>query len=282
MQVVSSCIARDLPVYRVTVRSLRAHLPGAEIHVVTRKDDFSKFREACGQDIHLWDEAELVPGMTLAELREMPQPYFPKGAGWYFQQFLKYAFEGVSNSDEYFLIWDADTVLLRPVPFFAPDGRPFYTKAAEHHRPYFETFEALFGEKAPREFSFISQHQIVRKATLRQMLTEIETRHPGSRNWAWAIMDNLRGEGSNRFSEYETYGHYLKLRHADDFVARELKWTRHGERSAGYPPSEAKLPALGEEYDFAAFEAFFSLRNRLKRYLRRLLRQAHTSDYTGP
>ena len=279
MQIVSACLARDLPVYRVTARSLRAHVPGAELHVVTRKEDFGRFREACGNEVQLWDEAELVPGMTLPELGKLPQPYFPKGAGWYFQQFLKFAFERVSNNDEYFLIWDADTVLLRPIEFFSADGRPYYTRASEHHLPYFQTFRALFGEDAPREFSFISQHQIVRKSTLRSMLSEIETRHPGSRNWAWAIMNNLRGEGSNRFSEYETYGHYLKLRYPEDFVARDLRWTRHGERRAGYPPVEAKLPLLASDHDFAAFEAFFSVRNRLKRYLLRMCGKATVTDY---
>lgn len=281
MQIVSACIARDLPVYRVTVASLRKHLPGAEIHVITRKEDFPRFREACGADIHLWDEADLVPDMTLSALRQLPQPHFPKGAGWYFQQFLKYAFERVSNDEDYFLIWDADTVLLRPISFFSEDGRPLYTRATEHHRPYFETFEALFGESAPREFSFISQHQLIHKATLRAMLAEIEDRHPTSRNWAWAIMENLRGEGSNRFSEYETYGHYVKLRNPDSVAFRDLKWTRHGEKWAGYPPVESKLHLIAESHDFAAFEAFFSLRNRLKRYLRRILGQQHQNDYPG-
>jgi hypothetical protein len=255
MQIVSACLARDLPVYELTVNSLRTHLPGAEIHVITRKEDFPKFRQACGRDIHIWDESELVQDMTLTGLREMPYSFFPKGAGWYFQQFLKYAFEQVSNHDEYFLIWDADTVLLKPIELFDSEGKPYYTKADEHHRPYFETFEQLFGVPAAREFSFISQHQIIHKPTLHQMLGEIEARNPDARNWAWAIMQNLRGEGSNLFSEYETYGHYMKLRHPGDFVTRDIKWLRDGTLQAGYPPKVEALHNLADKYTFAAFEA---------------------------
>lgn len=255
MQIVSTCLARDLSIYRITYQSLRQHIPGCEIHVITKKEDFPKFKKACGPELFLWDESALVPEMTLGELRNMPLSFFPKGAGWYFQQFLKYAFINVSNDDEYYLIWDADTVLLRPMQFFAPDGRPYYTRASEHHRPYFQTFNALFGEAAPRDFSFISQHQVIHKKTLRSMFAEIEIRHPDSRNWAWAIMDNLQGEGSNCFSEYETYGHYLKLRKPDDLAVRSIEWLRNGTSMAGYPPSKKMISKLAANYSFAAFEA---------------------------
>jgi hypothetical protein len=272
MQIISACLARDLPVYRATYQSLRRHLPGSDIHVVTKKEDFPKFKEACGPELTLWDEAELVPHMTLGELRKMPFPFFPKGAGWYFQQFLKFAFVTVANDrDKHFLIWDADTVLLRTVEFFDDDGRPYYTKATEHHLPYFETFDALFDEPAIREFSFISQHQIINKTILRDMLSEIELRHPKSKNWAWAIMENLRGKGSNLFSEYETYGHYLKSRHPDSFVIRNLDWTRNGGKFAGNPPQQEKIGELGSRFDFAAFEVSHSLRRKIFYKLKKII-----------
>jgi hypothetical protein len=280
MQIVSACIARDLPVYRITFASLREHLQDAEIHVITRKEDFHLFRDACGPGLRLWDESELLPGMTLRKLREMPLPFFPKGAGWYFQQFLKFAFVNVSNSDEHYLIWDADTVLMRPIDFFASDGRAFYTKAGENHRPYFQTFERLFGVPAEREFSFISQHQIINKKILRQMLAEIEAANPDSPDWAWAIMNNLQGEGSNLFSEYETYGHYVKWKHPETMAFRELKWTRNGERLAGYPPDATRLGELSKEYDFAAFETFFSIKNRICRALRKLMGKKVIDNYS--
>lgn len=279
MQIVSACIVRDLPVYSLTYRSLIEHMPGAEIHVVTRKEDFAKFKDACGPELHLWDEADFVPEMTLRELRKMPLASFPNGAGWYFQQFLKYAFVNVSNDDEYYLIWDADTVLLRPLEFFTPEGKPFYTTATEHHLPYFETFEALFGFPAKREFSFISQHQIINKAYLREMMAIIESRNPASRNWAWAIMENVRGAGSNLFSEYETYGHYVKARYPESIAVRSLNWTRNGERWAGYPPKASKLGPMAAKFDYASFEAFFSLRNRLKRYAMKLFGRKPITDY---
>lgn len=267
MQIVSACLARDLPVYRRTFCSLVEHLPGAEIHVITRKDDFGSFRNACGAELKLWDEGDLVPGMTLPELRKLPLPFFPVGAGWYFQQFLKYGFHTVSNDNEHFLIWDADTVLLRPLKFFDDAGRPIYTRAEERHPPYFATFKALFGVEMRQEFSFISQHQIINKRILREMLSLIEERN-GGKAWPWAIMDNLWGSGSNLFSEYETYGHYLKWRHPSDFALRDLAWTRNGGGSLGLPPWTPVLRSLRNRYNFAAFEASSGLPRKIVRALR--------------
>lgn len=280
MQIVSACIARDLPVYRLTCESLRRHIPDAEVHVITRKSDFIRFRDACGSELTLWDENSLLRDMTLKELMVMKFPFFPQGAGWYFQQFLKFAFVEVSNSDKNYLIWDSDTVLLRPLEFFDPEGRVYHTKANEHHRPYFETFEQLFGVEAKREFSFISQHQMIDKSILRQMLGEIENRHPEDGKWPWAIMNNLRGEGSNLFSEYETYGHYTKWKHPETVRFRGLEWTRNGERLAGYPPDPAKIATLSEKYSFAAFEKYFSIKNRIMRTLRKLRGEKVVDNYS--
>jgi hypothetical protein len=280
MQIVSACISRDLPIYRFTCESLRKHLPGAEVHLITRGEDFNQFRNACGSDITLWNEAEILPEISMSDIRRLPLPFMPHGAGWYFQQFLKFAFHRSSSNEDNYLIWDADTVLLRPLEFIDPDGRAIYTKANEHHRPYFETFQALFGVDAKREFSFISQHQLINRTILREMLSEIESRHPESPNWAWAIMRNLRGEGSNLFSEYETYGHYLKWKHPDSIAIRELEWTRNGERIAGLPPDPAKLKILGETYSFASFEAFFSRKKRILRFIRRLLGRKVIENYS--
>jgi hypothetical protein len=272
MEIVSACLARDLPIYKVTCDSLRRFIPDAEIHVITRKQDFRKFQDACGTDITIWDENDLIPEMTMAQLRQMPFSFFPQGAGWYFQQFLKFAFEKVSGPDEHYLIWDADTVLLKPLEFFDQEGRALYTMAEEHHSPYFETFEALFQQPATRQFSFISQHQIIEKRLLREMLSEIERKHASSRNWAWAIMENLKGEGTNLFSEYETYGHYARIHRPGSVAFRSLPWIRNGSSVAGYPPNQKSLDRLAKLYSFAAFEVSDTRPRRVLRWLKEKIR----------
>jgi hypothetical protein len=271
MEVVSTCLLRDLPVYRAACESLRRNMPGATLHLITRRQAFAAFRDACGSDLILWDEDELVPNMTIENLRQYPLPFFPAGAGWYFQQFLKWGFARVSNEAPHYLIWDADTVLLRPLDFFDSEGRTYLTRASEFHRPYFETFKNLVGDSPCEQVSFISQHQLVNKAVLNELLDLINDKSESGKGWAWAIVENLAGQGSNLFSEYETYGHYLRLRHPDLAVTRELSWTRMGRKEAGYPPKADKLAALGGRYDYAAFESNYSLRGFFVHWLRKFL-----------
>ena len=271
MEILSTCLARDLPIYRLTYKALLEHFPGAIPHVVTRKPDFPKFRNACGSDLHLWDENDLVPDMTLQALKAYPLPFFPAGAGWYFQQFLKWAFVEVSNSDSHYLIWDADTVPLRHLDFFDPEGRPYLTTSSEYHQPYFQTFEALTAIRPLDHTSFISQHQIIDKAILRELLNEIIVNHPNTGGWAWSIIESMRGQGTNLFSEYETYGHYCRTTHPDRCVVRKLLWNRDGQKLAGFPPHMEKLSALARNHVFISFESNRSLKGWCVHWLRKLL-----------
>jgi len=264
LDIMTACRDIDLPVLRIAYFNLQKFMPFKQLHVATAARNFRCFERALGRDVNLLDEDRLIPEMTLAELKTLPLPFFPRGAGWYYQQFLKYAFAFQNIEDDHYLIWDADTIALRPMRFFDDQGRMLFTKATEHHSPYFQTYKKLLGEEAHSEFSFISQHLIVQKSVLREMLARIEEMHPQHKNWAWAIMGNLDGVGTNLFSEYETLGHYVKNKYPDRAVFQNLPWLRSGSDLFCGLPNEQDLARLGEQYAFTAFEA----KNRgLRRWL---------------
>ena len=274
VDVVAACLKRDLPKLARAHENLRRFVAMKQLHVITARKDFDEFRKVLGADIVLIDEQEMIPGVTLAALKVIPLARLSQGHGWYFQQLLKFQFAFRHTEDDHYLIWDADTVPLRALEFFDAQGRMLITKAQEFHRPYFQTYENLLGRPAQREFSFIAQHLVVQKSVLRELLGEIERHCPGDENWAWKIMRNLAGEGSNRFSEYETYGHYLKEKYPERAVFRELPWLRRGTTECGRNPSPAQLAQLGEKYFFASFEdseTFYRTQGRKVRdWLRRL------------
>jgi hypothetical protein len=153
--------------------------------------------------------------------------------------------------------------------FFDEQGRMLFTTAEEHHSPYFQTYENLLGHDPHREFSFISQHIIVRKSILREMLGVIGKKFPEGGNWAWKIMSHLQGEGTNRFSEYETFGHYVKNIYPETAVFRQLPWSRDGSRLASCRPSKSDLERLAVNYAFVSFEAN---QGRLRRFAAKLRR----------
>ncbi len=107
----------------------------------------ARFRRVLGPGINLIDEDKAIPDMTLEALKKMKLPGFPKGAGWYFQQLLKFSFCHRQQENDYYLIWDAWTLFrLRPLEFFKHDGRMLFTIAEEEHVPYLETYsKALEG-----------------------------------------------------------------------------------------------------------------------------------------
>jgi hypothetical protein len=254
LDIVTASRLKDLHTLALAAENLRRFVPFKQLHVITARVNFPRFQKKLGPGVALVDEDTLIPGMTLAQLRALDEPGFPQGAGWYFQQFLKFAFAFQKMEDDHYLIWDADTVPLRPLEFFDEKNRMLFTTATENHPAYFQTYENLLRQNPRREFSFISQHIIVRKSILREMLQAVEENLPGQENWAWKIMRHLGGHGTNRFSEYETLGHYVKNIHPQTAVFRQLPWTRDGARLASTRPSAADLRRLAEKYHFASFE----------------------------
>lgn len=255
LQVVTTCRARDLPVLQITAKKLVENVPLKCLYVIAPGRDCGKIGAGLGTQATVISEDDFLPGMAPAELRQLGRPHFPEAAGWYLQQLLKLQFAFQYPDDDYYLIWDADTVPLRPLRFFDSEGRMLLTKAREYHPPYFETYQRLFQERPSRDFSFIAQHMVVQKSVAREMLECLQQRTGGRRNWAWSIMQNLPEQGDNLFSEYETYGHYIKSRYPDRVRFIERDWLREGaEYTRGWIPSPEDLQRLGQKYDYVAFE----------------------------
>lgn len=268
LQVVTACRLRDLAILELATQRLRKLVPFRALCVLAPDKDCQEMRARLGPEVRIVPEDEFIPGMTLGQVRQFKAPAFPRAAGWYFQQFLKLQYALVEPEDDYYLIWDADTVPLRPLRFFDEQGRMLLTRATEHHAPYFETYRRLLGEEPHRECSFIAQHLLVQKSVARELLGRIEQRIAGEGNWAWKILRSLPETGDNLFSEYETYGHYLKNHHRERVVLMERPWLRDGTRwTGGRMPTAKDLEILARDYEFVAFE-------RMDRGWRRIVRAA--------
>lgn len=282
LQIVTTCRAYDLPVLEIAIGKIYAHLPIKKFYVIAPNPDCDQMRSRLGHRAEIIPENEFIPGMNIGQLRSLKMFGFPKNAGWYFQQFLKLQFAFVEPDNDFYLIWDADTIPLRRMCFFNSDGKMLLTKATEYHRPYFETYHRLFNADAHREFSFISQHMPVQKSLVREMLLKIGNDRDGKQHWAWKVMASLPAINDlHLFSEFETCGHYMKNFHPERvaFVARP--WWRFGTDSAnGKPPSEEDLKKLAENFEFASFEkAAQGLRLLAKRLLGKIPRAKDRKDF---
>lgn len=64
--------------------------------------------------VHIIHEEDLLNGWTKDRISKFPVVGFPARTGWYIQQFLKMGFSQKTKDADY-LIWDADTIILKPI-----------------------------------------------------------------------------------------------------------------------------------------------------------------------
>ncbi len=177
--------------------------------------------------------------------------------GWYYQQFLKMAYAKLS-ADEYYLLWDSDTVPVRKHVLFNGE-RPYFDLKREYHKAYFKTIKLLFPEieKALRA-SFISEHMMIRTEYMKEMIDLISESKIEGKSWIEKIVNSIPEKElpNSGFSEYETYGSYVTKKHHDEYLIRRWHSLRFGELffEKGSRIADKDVEWLGKHYDAISFE----------------------------
>jgi hypothetical protein len=220
VDVVIPAIDKDLETLPLTVQGLRANLahPLANIYVVAPAN--AAFVEFCREhDCRFLDEASI-------DVRKPWEfSYSPAGLdrrGWIFQQFIKLS--GQVGTEEWFVVCDADTVLLRPHTF-ASNGRPVFYVSPTWTAAYEESYRKLFGRRIQRRLSFVHHCMAYRKSRLAQMRLEIESRCGCA--WDAAILDRLDHDEISSVAEQQLYGNWIASREeVETLPARNLEVPR--------------------------------------------------------
>lgn len=247
-------------VARIALRQLLKLAPCRELLVLTARENFGALQELRRLDprLRLVDEDTVVPGVTLRSVASClsRRGANPQRAGWYLQQFLKMGACLLPGIAGHYLLWDADTVMLRPIPFFSGEA-VLVNPAAEYHAPYFETYRRLLGATRSASYSFISEHLMVRTPLMQELLRTIGG-DPVAGEWVWRILEAIPAEelSSSGFSEYETYGNFVLSRFPGALRARSLPSWRFAARSFGLAPSRCDLFRLSRRYYYASFESW--------------------------
>lgn len=208
-------------------------------------------------DVVFLDEDRLYPGLTLEAVRAFfsTRQMVASQAGWYLQQFLKLAYAYVCK-EEYYLVWDADTIPLREIPMTdAQTGRPYFDMKPEYIRSYFTTIHRLTGmEKAETE-SFIAEHMLFRTQIVKQMLAWIETTTiPGSAFFEKILFAADYSQKDRSFSEFELYGTYCSYVWPGLYKKRHLRTMRCGKMFLGAHPKKEVLQWAAQKKDLISFE----------------------------
>lgn len=227
------------------------------------------------------EENELIPFAEVHKIMEelLETKELPRGVtGWYYQQFLKMQYAFVCKED-YYLIWDGDTVPCKPFSMFRQDGLPYLDLKREYHEEYFHTIGNLFpGMRKSIAKSFISEHMLIRCDIMKQLIGDIigysaeETAGANDDAKDHIRMQTLFYEKILRavrpgqimntaFSEFETYGTYVSYRYTDAYALRDWHSFRlggeffHPERM-----TEEDYAWLGKDFDAVSFEKGHTVR----------------------
>ncbi len=239
-----------VPMANLVLEALETHARPSSIFIVVPRVQVQEFLLTRCARHQVIAEEEILPEWSLRRIQAMLRRY-PERAGWYLQQFLKLGF-GAAAAVPRYVVWDADTVMLAR-PTLTHRGRVVMSASREFHRPYFRTFERLFGRRRVLSRSVISQYMLMETAVVSEMQDEIEHRH--RQGWIEAILEGLPGCSPSEFSEYETYGNFLESRHPGSVLLRQIKWFRYG--SYLLPAAESRTtPHVCRTFDGYAYVAF--------------------------
>lgn len=188
-----------------------------------------------------------------------------KRTGWYLQQFLKFSYAFICE-DEYYLLWDADTIPIHKHEMSIGDNLVFDVKT-EHHEPYFETFAKLFPQYNKRaSVSYISEHMIIKKTIMQELIEELSKTSIKGEVWYEKILNAIAEKdlSESGFSDYETYGLFCLNKYPNVYINR--RWDSLRPASSFFEFDKMRdcdYEWLLKDYDAVSFEAYAKVKKHI-------------------
>lgn len=209
VDVVIPVIEKDAVTLVHTLDSLRANImqPIGKIYLVSPE---SKVLEqiAADKNCEFVLEDKVLPKFTNSNNRK----------GWIKQQYLKLNADTIVDN-EYYLVIDADTILIRPQIFVKPGKEVLNVLGDYWFKRKIMVKNALGFEKF-HNLDFTSHHMLFSKTKLKALKKHLEDIH--GKPWQDALDTLEIPEGS--FSEYELYANFVVQKFPDEIV---LVWGRN-------------------------------------------------------
>ncbi len=255
-KVVSVCCYRDHVTWQVASGYIVKNIAAACYEVVVPDHEVLLFSKITPAPYSVIGESHYLKERNLSWLKAQFPANAAFRAGWYLQQFIKIEAARQGRDDDVVLIWDADTVPLKPLNFVTPEKQIVYYKGEEFHPAYFVLIKKLLGLDKIVDFSFIAQCFALKVAWVNEFCREIEEKF--RMHWIDAVLMNLDYADGCGFSEYESIGTYLTHRHLEDMRINNTPWERMGNSLIGNIShlEDQKAALLIGDYDFMSFESW--------------------------
>ncbi|MDN5554907.1 DUF6492 family protein, partial [Prevotella sp.] len=212
------------------------------------------------------DENSLLDGLTLKNVMDFKKEISGTStrSGWYFQQFLKMAYALVCE-DEYYILWDADTIPLNNIYFFNDDDVPFLDyreKYGYEDVNYFKTLSRLFVNETlmkENKHSFITEHMVIKTSIMKDLIYRLSLCGKVKDDLFWKnILRSIDKSfiDQSGFSEFETYAAFVLKYYKSQYILRLWNNLRPGRVFLGDNPSVEELNWVSKYFDVVSIEDF--------------------------
>jgi hypothetical protein len=257
--VVSVCHSKNIDVWKISHKKILKYIKAKKYKVIVPDAEVEIFKNATDHRYEVIPETSILP-----HAKEILKKYMPKDIqgrlGWYLQQLLKIKALLDGNDDDIILIWDADTIPLKPLNFVNKDGKIIYYTGKEHHPPYFDLIKKIFGFDKKVNFSFIAQCFPAKVVWVKAFCKKLEDKYKA--DWVEAICSNIISFNGSGFSEYETLGTFFTHCFDDEISFSNKPWIRYGKSILGRPEclTEERESIISMVADHITFESWHSKR----------------------
>ncbi|MCL6658792.1 DUF6492 family protein [Paenibacillus amylolyticus] len=217
IDVLIPAIEKDLATLPLVIDNIRRYVkhPIGSIYIVSPVS--TKIRKLCSLKNCIFVNERSVLPITKNDIHYQSSRW--NRSGWLYQQLLKMNGDSIVKA-KYFLVMDADTVLIKPHSFIVEGKTVFYCR--DWSQPeYFNTYRKLLGMKAPRPRSFVTHYMLFDKSKLAALKQKIEAVH--KLPWYKAIISSINKKKQFGFSEYETYANFMYTKNPGSMVLRSSK-----------------------------------------------------------
>lgn len=253
----------DIPTFRNNLPHLLKFLPVKRIVLIGAKEIEPL---VCDLNIvEFQDEDLVVPGLSLSKIKQIKKSISgtDRRSGWYYQQFIKMAYALVCT-DEYYLIWDADTIPIKPLSFFDANGIPYmdYRNYEPKDECYTETQLNLLPNQLlykKEHKSFIAEHMLINVKIMRELIDKLTSENSNGKSTFFEnIMYTIPRSKINLsgFSEFECYAAYVLNTHNDSYKLRFWRNLRNAKTYIGRDITKEKAKWIAECFDVISMEDF--------------------------
>lgn len=264
VDVIVPLLDADLPTFGKNISYIKKNLPCKRIVVIgcsSIENNIKKY------DVTFLDEDKIFKDLTIENVRKIKKRISgtSRRAGWYFQQFLKMAYSEVCQ-DDYYLIWDGDTIPVNSIQFFNEMGRPYlgYRQYVKLDECYTVTQLALLPNKELKKTenkSFIAEHLLVDVSIMKSLINDITEKCEAGRNSFFEnILYSIPQEQINLsgFSEFECYAAYVLNKYKGAYELRPWHNLRNGKVYLGNNANGNDYQWVSECFDAISFEDYDS------------------------